>query len=90
MAVPVAILIGVCGAMFGLVLTDRKLPSRALGIGVVVLTVLAIGGATANGLRYHVPESATATITLTDVPATGGQRQVNADVQLTPANLRQR
>jgi hypothetical protein len=87
MAVPVAILIGVCGAMFGLVLTDRKLPSRALGIGLVVLTVLAIGGATANGLRYHVPESATATITLTDVPATGGQRQVNADVQLTPANL---
>jgi hypothetical protein len=87
MAVPVAILIGVCGAMFGLVLTDRKLPSRALGIGVVVLTVLAIGGATANGLRYHVPESATATITLTDVPASDGQRQVNADVQLTPANL---
>ena len=87
MAVPVAILIGVCGAMFGLVLTDRKLPSRALGIGVVVLTVLAIGGATANGLRYHVPESATATITLTDVPTSGGQRQVNADVQLTPANL---
>ena len=87
MAVPVAILIGVCGAMFGLVLTDRKLPSRALGIGVVVLTVLAIGGATANGLRYHVPESATATITLTDVSASGGQRQVNADVQLTPANL---
>ena len=87
MAVPVAILIGVCGAMFGLVLTDRKLPSRALGIGVVVLTVLAIGGATANGLRYHVPESATATITLTDIPTSGGQRQVNADVQLTPANL---
>ena len=87
MAVPVAILIGVCGAMFGLVLTDRKLPSRALGIGVVVLTVLAIGGATANGLRYHVPESATATITLTDVSTSGGQRQVNADVQLTPANL---
>jgi hypothetical protein len=54
---------------------------------VVVLTVLAIGGATANGLRYHVPESATATITLTDVPASDGQRQVNADVQLTPANL---
>jgi hypothetical protein len=87
MATPVAILVGGCGAMFGLVLTDRKLPSRAIGIGLVVLAVLAIGGATANGLRYHVPESASATVTLTDVPAPEGQRQVNADIQLTPANL---
>ena len=87
MSVPVAILVGACGAMFGLVLTDRKLPSRAVGIGLVALTVLAIGGAAANGLRYNVPESTTATITLTDVPGTSGQRQVMADVQLTPANL---
>jgi hypothetical protein len=73
--------------MFGLVVTTQRLPSRALCIGIVVLTVVAIGGAAANGLRYQVPESATATITLTDAPAVQGQRQVNADVRLTPANL---
>ncbi|MDT5016093.1 MAG: hypothetical protein QOD39_2253 [Mycobacterium sp.] len=87
MAIPVAILIGACGAMFGLVLTGARLPSPAISVGLVVLTVLAIGGATANGLRYEVPESAVATITLTDAPSDAGQRQVMADVQLTPANL---
>jgi hypothetical protein len=87
MAIPVAILVGACGALFGLVVSGQKLPSRAVGIGLVVLAVLAIGGATANGLRYHVPESATATINLTDVPGSGEQRHVMADVQLTPANL---
>jgi hypothetical protein len=87
MAVPVAILVGACGAMFGLVVTDQRLPRRAVGIGLVVLTVLAIGGATANGLRYNVPESAAATITLTDVPSDDGQRHATADVQLIPANL---
>ena len=73
--------------MFGMVMTDQRLPSRAIGIGLVVLTVLAIGGATANGLRYDVPESVTATITLTDAPAAGDQRMATADVQITPANL---
>ncbi|HEX2283452.1 MAG TPA: hypothetical protein VHI10_01290, partial [Mycobacterium sp.] len=87
MAIPVAILVGACGAMFGLVITDRPLPHRAVGIGLVVLTVLAIGGATANGLRYDVPESANATVSLTEVPGSGDQRKVTADVQLTPANL---
>jgi hypothetical protein len=53
----------------------------------VVLTVLAIGGATANGLRYTVPNDATATISLTDVPASPGQRMVTADVVLNPPNL---
>jgi hypothetical protein len=87
MAIPVAILVGACGAMFGLVLTDRPLPRRAVGIGLVVLAVLAIGGATANGLRYQVPENATAAITLTDVPSDSGQRHVTADVRINPANL---
>ena len=87
MAVPVAILTGGCGAMVGMVLTAQRLPSRAIGVGLVALTVLAIGGAAANGLRYDVPESATATITLTDVPNSDGQRHATADVQLTPANL---
>jgi hypothetical protein len=85
MAIPVAVLTGACGAMFGLVLTSGRLPSRAIGIGLVALTVLAIGGATANGLRYTVPQDVTAAVTLTDVPdSTPGQRMVNADVQIDP------
>jgi hypothetical protein len=87
MAMPVAILVGACGSMFGLVMTGQRLPRQAVGVGLVVLTVLAIGGATANGLRYDVPESANATITLTEAPTNGDQRQVTADVQLMPANL---
>jgi hypothetical protein len=86
MAVPVAILTGACGAMAGMVLSGQRLPSRAIGIGLVALTVVAIGGAAANGLRYDVPESASATITLTEAPAVGEQRMVTADVQMTPAN----
>jgi hypothetical protein len=74
--------------MFGEVVTSQRLPSRAISIGLVVLTVLAVGGATANGLRYHVPENVTATITLTDAPGVAsGQRLVNADVQINPPNF---
>ncbi|KUH96482.1 hypothetical protein [Mycobacterium sp. IS-1556] len=87
MAVPVAVGVGACGAMVGMVLTSQRLPRRAVGVGLVVLTVLAIGGATANGLRYDVPESASAAITLTEVPNAEGERYVTADVQITPANL---
>jgi hypothetical protein len=87
MAVPVTILAGACGALVGMVVTGRPLPRPAIGIGLVTLTVLAIGGATANGLRYDVPESANATITLTDTPDSGDQRMATADVQITPANL---
>ena len=88
MAIPVAILTGACGAMFGLVLTSQRLPSRAISIGLVALTVLAIGGATANGLRYNVPQKVTAAVTLTDVPdSSPGQRMVNADVQINPPNF---
>jgi hypothetical protein len=87
MAIPVAVLTGACGAMVGMVVTDQRLPHRGIGIGLVVLTVLALGGATANGLRYEVPQNANATITLTDVPVQEGQRFVTADVQITPANL---
>lgn len=87
MSVPVAILVGACGAMAGMVIDGQRLPRRAISVGLVVLTVLAIGGAAANGLRYDVPESANATITLTEAPAEGDQRMVTADVRLTPANL---
>ncbi|RAV18258.1 hypothetical protein DQP55_01970 [Mycolicibacterium sp. GF69] len=87
MAVPVAIFTGACGAMIGMVLTGQRLPRRAISIGLVVLAVLAIGGAAANGLRYQVPESASATILLTDVPSGDGERLATADIQFTPANL---
>jgi hypothetical protein len=87
MTVPAAVLTGACGALLGLVLTGRQLPRRAVGIGLVALTVLAIGGATANGLRYTVPENATATIALTEIPGNGDHRMVSADVRINPPGL---
>jgi hypothetical protein len=87
MAVPVGLLAGACGGMVGMVLTGRRLPGRAVGVGLVALTVVVIGGATANGLRYTVPENATATMTLTDLPSSGDHRMVSADVRMNPPNL---
>jgi len=87
MAVPVAVLMGLCGALMGMVLTGRRLPSRGIGIAVVAATVVVIGGAVANGLHIVVPEKDSATITLTDLPSPAGQRMVSADVQLAPADL---
>jgi hypothetical protein len=86
-AVPVAILAGVCAAMFGMVLTNQKLPGKAFGITAVALTVLVIGGTVANGLHIHVPTQDTATIKLTDLPSQPGQRMVSADVQISPPTL---
>jgi hypothetical protein len=83
MAVPVAVLTGVCGAMLGMVLTGQRLPARPVGIGLVVLTILVIGGATANGLRYDVPQNTTAAITLTEA-GTPDKRMVTADVKINP------
>lgn len=87
MAVPVAVLAGTCGALFGMVLTGQRLPRRSVGISVVVATVLVIGGAVANGLHIVVPQQAKAAITLTELPSPPGQRMVSADIQLTPPNL---
>jgi hypothetical protein len=87
MAVPVAVLAGLCAAMFGMVLTAQLLPSRAIGIAIVAATVLVTGGAVANGLHIHVPKQDTATIKLTDLPSPPGQRMVSADVQINPPNL---
>lgn len=87
MAVPVAVLMGMCGAMFGMVLTGQRLPGRAIGISVVVATVLVIGGAVANGLHIVVPRQNNATILLTDLPSPPGQRMVSADIQLMPADM---
>jgi hypothetical protein len=87
MAVPVAILAGMCGALFGMVLTGQRLPGRAIGISVVAATVLVIGGAVATGLHIVVPRQDIATITLTDQPGPPGQRMVSADVQLAPPDM---
>ena len=90
MAVPVAVLMGLCGAMMGMVLTGQRLPGRAIGISVVAATVVVIGGAVANGLHIVVPQQDNATITLTDLPSPAGQRMVSADVQLMPRQHGQR
>jgi len=87
MAVPAAVLAGLCGALMGMVLTGQRLPSRTIGITVVAVTVLVIGGAVANGLRIAVPEQNSATITLTELPSPAGQRMVSADVQITQPNM---
>lgn len=87
MSVPVAVLVGACGAMVGMVLCGQRLPRRAISVGLVALTVVAIGAATANGLRYDMPQNATAQVTLTEAPAVDGQRYVTADVRLTPPDV---
>ena len=87
MAIPVAILVGMCGAMMGMVFTGRRLPRRAIGIGIVVASVLVIGGAVANGLQYRVPKDAIAAITLTQVSNDNGHKMVQADVRISPPDL---
>jgi hypothetical protein len=87
MSVPVAVGMGVCGALLAMVLTGQKLPRPAVGITAIVVTVLVVGGAVANGLRTEVPENANATISLTDLPSEPGQRMVSADVRVAPKDL---
>jgi hypothetical protein len=87
MAVPVAVLMGTCGALTGMVLTGQRLPRRAIGISIVAATVLVIGGAVANGLHIIIPSKNTATIKLTELPSEPGKRMVSADVQINPPNL---
>jgi hypothetical protein len=87
MAVPVALVVGLCAAMVGMVFTGQRLPRRAIGIGVVVATVLVIGGAVANGLQFHVPKDAIAAIKLTEVSNVNGHKMVQVDVRITPPDL---
>jgi hypothetical protein len=87
MAVPVALLVGLCGAMVGMVFTGQRLPTRAIGIGIVAATVLVIGAATANGLQYKVPTDAVAAIKLTEVSKVAGHKMVQADVRINPPDL---
>ncbi|MBD0323238.1 MAG: hypothetical protein ICV72_07625 [Aldersonia sp.] len=85
MAVPAAVATGICGALLGMVLTGRPLPSARVSGVIVALTVLIVGGAVANGLRTEVPD-ARATIAVTEVPGSGGT-QVSAEVRLDPPDV---
>ena len=85
MTVPVAIGAGLCGALFALGLKGR-LPIKRISVTIVVLTLLAIGAATANGLHATVPENARATVSLQQV-GMPGKPEVIAKVRLEPANL---
>jgi len=87
MAVPVAVGMGVCGALLAMVLTGQRLPRPALGITAVAVTVLIIGGAVANGLRTEMPQNASATIDLAELSNDGGKRMVSADVRIAPSDL---
>jgi len=85
MTVPVAVLCGLCGALFALGL-QGQLPSRLVSVTVVVLTLLAISASTANGLYATVPDGAKATMSLRQV-GMPGQPEVIAKVKLEPADL---
>jgi hypothetical protein len=85
MTVPVAVLAGVCGALFSQGLKGR-LPAKRISASIVVLTVLTISAATANGLHATVPEDAHAKVTLQQV-GMPGEPEVIAKVTLEPANL---
>ncbi len=87
MSVPVAVMMGLCGAMTGMVLTGQRLPGRAIGIAIVAATVVVIGGAVANGLHINIPSKNTATIKLTELPSDPGKQMVSADVQINPPDL---
>jgi hypothetical protein len=87
MAVPVAVFVGLCAAMVGMVFRGQRLPRRAIGISVVVATVLVIGGAVANGLQFNVPKEAVAAIKLTEVSNINGHKMVQGDVRINPPDL---
>jgi hypothetical protein len=86
MAIPVGVATGLCGALLAMVLRGEALPHPRLSVVAVVLTVLIVGAAVANGLRTEVPHNASATITLTDVPSAAG-RMVTAEVSIDPPGL---
>ncbi|MGW6725868.1 hypothetical protein ACWF9G_08175 [Nocardia sp. NPDC055029] len=87
MAVPVGVAGGVIGAMLGTVLRGEALPRPAVRRGIVVAAVVIAAAATTNGLIIRVPESASATVTLTDAAPAQGGRMVTADIRLSPEDL---
>ena len=93
MTIPVAIGMGLCGALFALGLkgrlgspTGKGRVSRRVASAIVLSTVAAIALSTANGLHATVPENATATVDLIEV-GMPGKPEVIAKVRLSPAGL---
>ena len=85
MTVPVAVGMGLCGALFALGLQGR-LPSPNVGRVIVVGSILVTGAAAANGLYATVPKDATASITTTQV-GTDAEPEIMAKVSVQPADL---
>lgn len=86
MAVPVAVVAGLAGALLGQVMRGEPLPAPAIRRTIVVALVVVLGGATANGLITTVPEQASASVVLTEIGEPGG-RTVHAQIQIEPAEL---
>ncbi|GAC70510.1 hypothetical protein [Gordonia soli] len=87
MAIPVAVVAGVCGGMLGLVSVGEPLPRRWISVTAVVLSVVVIGGAVANGLRVSVPADTTARIVLIPSgPNAAAEQNATAEVFLDPSN----
>ncbi|HEY7051787.1 MAG TPA: hypothetical protein VH496_06580 [Mycobacterium sp.] len=86
MAVPVGVVAGMCGAMLGMVFTGQRLPRRAISISIVVLTVLAVGGAAANGLQNKVPHDITANVKVEEASNVDGHRMVNVAIRAVPSD----
>jgi hypothetical protein len=85
MTVPVAVGMGMCGALFALGLKGR-LPSATVGRVIVVGSILVAAAATANGLYATVPKDATASIATTQV-GSEAEPEIMAKVSVQPADL---
>ena len=86
MSVPVGVLAGMTGALFGTALTTGALPSKTVCRTVVVAGVVALAVSLGNGLYATVPDAA-ATVALTDVDSDPATRTVTARVTFDPADL---
>ena len=75
-----------CAVHFAMVITGERLPQTSRRSHRGTVTVLAIGGAVANGLRVQVPEMLPS-ISLTELPSDPGQRMVSLDARFSPQNL---
>ncbi|WP_040537029.1 hypothetical protein [Gordonia namibiensis] len=85
MAIPVGVVMGLCGALLGTVSVGERLPRRWISITAVVLSVLVVGGAVANGLRVSVPADMTARVVLTPTgPNAAADQNVTAEIYLDP------
>lgn len=86
MSVPVGVLAGMAGALFGTALTTGEIPGKAVCRTVVVAGVVALSVSLGNGLYATVPD-ASASVVLTDVDADPATRTVQARVTFDPADL---